>query len=54
MKDTRTPTVEDIVRAYENVKAAGLTSIRLGNLGVFAKGVEDYRCLEKYVDSDAY
>jgi pyruvate-formate lyase-activating enzyme len=54
MKDTRTPTVEDIVRAYENAKAAGLTSIRLGNLGVFAKTVEDYRYLEEYVDSDAY
>ncbi len=54
MKDARTPTVEDIVRAYENAKAAGLTSIRLGNLGVFAKTVEDYRYLEEYVDSDAY
>jgi pyruvate formate lyase activating enzyme len=54
MKDTPTPTVEDMVRAYENAKAAGLTSIRLGNLGVFAKGVEDYRYLEEYVDSDAY
>lgn len=54
MKDFQTPTVENIVRAYENAKAAGLTSIRLGNLGVFAKAVEDYRYLEKYVDRDAY
>ena len=54
MKDKRTPSVEDIVRAYENAKAAGLSSIRLGNLGVFAKVEEDYRYLEAYVDSDAY
>jgi pyruvate formate lyase activating enzyme len=54
MKDFETPTVEDIVRAYENAKTAGLSSIRLGNLGVFANGVEDYRYLEAHVDSDAY
>jgi hypothetical protein len=54
MKNFETPTVEDIVRAYENAKAAGLSSIRLGNLGVFANGAEDYRYLEAHVDSDAY
>ncbi len=54
MKNFRTPTVEEMVRAYENAKTAGLTHIRLGNLGVFAKAVEDYRYLEAHVDSDAY
>ena len=38
MQDFRTPTVEEIVRAYQSAKDAGLTAIRLGNLGVFAKG----------------
>ena len=54
MRDFQTPSVEDIVRAYENAKAAGLTRIRLGNLGVFANSVEDYRYLEAHVDNDAY
>ena len=54
MKDVWPPTVEDMVRAYENAKAAALTSIRLGNLGIFAKGEEEYRYLEAHVDSDAY
>ena len=29
MKDFRAPTVEEMVRAYENAKAAGLKHIRL-------------------------
>jgi hypothetical protein len=43
-----------MVRAYENAKNAGLTYVRLGNLGVFAKAVEDYRYMEARVDGDAY
>ena len=54
MKEFRTPTVEEMVRAYENAKNAGLTRVRLGNLGVFAKAVEDYRFMEARVDRDAY
>jgi pyruvate-formate lyase-activating enzyme len=54
MKDFRTPTVEEMVRAYENAKNAGLTRVRLGNLGVFAKAEEDYRFMEARVDRDAY
>ena len=54
MKDFRAATVEEMVRAYENAKTAGLKQIRLGNLGVFAKDVEDYRFLEAHVDGDAY
>jgi pyruvate formate lyase activating enzyme len=54
MKDFRTPTVEEMVCAYENARNAGLTRVRLGNLGVFAKTVEDYRFMEARVDSDAY
>ncbi len=54
MRDWRTPTVEEMVRAYASAKAAGLRSIRLGNLGIFAKKAEDYRLLEMHVDKDAY
>ncbi len=54
MKDFRPPTVKEMVRAYEKAKTAGLTRIRLGNLGVFARAVEDYRFLENHVDRDAY
>jgi hypothetical protein len=54
MQDFRTPTVEEMVRAYQNAKNAGLTRVRLGNLGVFAKAEEDYRFMETRVDRDAY
>jgi len=36
MKDFRSPTVEEMVRAYEAVKSIGLTNIRLGNVGAIA------------------
>ena len=54
MQDFRSPTVVEMVRAYESAKAAGLISIRLGNLGVFARSTEDYSFLEMYVDEDAF
>jgi len=54
MKDFRSATVEEMVRAYENSKAAGLKQIRLGNLGVFAKATKDFRFLQEHVDGDAF
>jgi pyruvate-formate lyase-activating enzyme len=54
MQDFRTPTVAEMVRAYENAKTAGLTQVRLGNLGVFARSDEDYRLLQAHVDRDGY
>jgi pyruvate-formate lyase-activating enzyme len=54
LKDYGAPTVEEMVLAYEEVCAAGLTQIRLGNLGVFAKAEKDYRFLEEHVDSSAF
>ena len=54
MQHFRPPTVEEMVRAYEGAKAAGLTAIRLGNLGVFARTTEDFRLLQAHVDNDAY
>ena len=54
MRDTRSPTVEEMIRAYEESTQAGLTQVKLGNLGVFARGVEDLRLLGERVDSSAY
>jgi pyruvate-formate lyase-activating enzyme len=54
MQHFRSPTVEEMVRAYEGVKAAGLSAIRLGNLGVFARDPEDFRFLEAHVGREAY
>jgi pyruvate-formate lyase-activating enzyme len=54
MQDFRSPTVEEMVRAYESARGAGLTAVRLGNLGVFAKAPEDYDFLETHVDKDAF
>lgn len=33
----RSPTVSEMVAAYEGAKSAGLKNVRLGNLGVFVK-----------------
>ncbi|MGE5310845.1 MAG: radical SAM protein [Nitrospirota bacterium] len=54
MRDTRPPNVKEMIRAYEGAKEAGLTQVRLGNLGIFARGAEDFRLLEGRVDRRAY
>ncbi|MFB0519024.1 MAG: radical SAM protein, partial [Acidobacteriota bacterium] len=54
MKSYRPPNVEEIVRAYEEVKAEGLRKIRLGNIGVFARREEDFQLLEQRVDPQAF
>ena len=54
MKSYRPPNVEEIVRAYQEVKAEGLRKIRLGNIGVFARREEDLQLLEEKVDPEAF
>jgi len=54
MKDFRSPTVQEMVEAYERTKATGLRHIRLGNLGVFAHSEEDQQYLVEHVDRGAY
>lgn len=54
MKDFRSPTVQEIVAAYEKAKAIGLQNIRLGNLGVFARTQKDQQYLVDHVDKGAY
>ena len=53
MKDYCSPTVKEMVLAYQRVKAAGLKNIRLGNLGVFARTEADQIYLMENVDPAA-
>jgi pyruvate-formate lyase-activating enzyme len=54
MKDFSSPNVRQMVQAYRRVKAAGLTNVRLGNVGVFAHSAEDQAYLMENVDPDAF
>ena len=54
MKDFSSPNVTQMVEAYQRVKAAGLTNVRLGNVGVFARSAEDQAYLMGNVDPDAF
>jgi len=54
MKDYRSPTVKEMVLAYQSAKATGLRNIRLGNLGVFARTETDQIYLMENVDSGAF
>lgn len=53
MRDYRSPTVREMVSAYQKVKAAGLRNIRLGNLGVFVGTEADQSYLMERVDPAA-
>jgi len=54
MKDFRSPTVEEIVDAYQEVKSVGLKKIRLGNVGVFADTEKDQVYLFSHVDKGSF
>jgi pyruvate-formate lyase-activating enzyme len=54
MKDFARPSVTQMVEAYQRVKAVGLTHIRLGNLGVFARTEADQAFLMENVDPGVY
>ena len=43
-----------MVEAYQRVKAVGLTNIRLGNVGVFARTADDQVFLMENVDPAVY
>jgi methylthioribose-1-phosphate isomerase len=53
MKDFARPTAVEMVEAYRRVKTAGLKSIRLGNIGVFAHSEADQAFLAENVDPGA-
>lgn len=54
LKDFRTPTVYEMVDAYQRVKATGLQNIRLGNIGVFARYERDLDYLQAHVDRNDF
>jgi pyruvate-formate lyase-activating enzyme len=54
MRDFRSPTVTEMVKAHEQVTAAGLTSVRLGNLGQFIRTDEDLEYLFVHLDRKAF
>jgi len=48
MRDVPPPSLDQMLSAYEAVKAVGLKEVRLGNPGVFLKGEGDWeRLLER-------
>jgi hypothetical protein len=54
MKDFESPSVVEMVEAYQRVKVTGLQHIRLGNVSVFARTEQEQRYLMAYVDRRAY
>jgi len=54
MKDFRSPSVEEMVRAYKAVRSIDLTNVRLGNVGICARTEKDREYLMAHVDSSAY
>ena len=54
MKAFKSPSVTEMVEAYQRVKATGLKNIRLGNLGVFVRTKEDQEYLMENVDEGVY
>jgi pyruvate-formate lyase-activating enzyme len=53
MKDCRSPTLLEMVEAYRSVKSVGLTTVRLGNVGLFAATDRDKQSLVEHVDAGA-
>jgi pyruvate-formate lyase-activating enzyme len=54
MKDFRSPTVQEMVQAYEEARSAGLRRIRLGNRGVFVQTAEEQEFLLTHVEREAF
>ncbi len=54
MRDFRSPSVREMVEAYHKAKSVGLTHIRLGNVGTFARTEKDQEYLLSHVDSGSY
>jgi len=52
MKNQRSPSLPEMMRAYQRVKELGLKKIKLGNCGVFAKNHEDWEYLLREVGKE--
>jgi len=42
LRDVPPPSFQQMVKAYEAARDAGLKNIRLGNIGIFVKTEEEY------------
>ena len=49
MKRYKSPTISDMVEAYNEVKAVGLRNVRLGNTRLFASSEQEYQILKEKV-----
>ena len=49
MKEYRFPKLEEMVEAFQTVKAAGLKNVGLGNTGVFAHTEDQIQTLRQKV-----
>jgi pyruvate-formate lyase-activating enzyme len=49
MMGFRSPNLQEMINAFTLVQATGLKNIRLGNVGVFARGDADFELLEELV-----
>lgn len=54
MRKHRGPNAQEMTDAYERARETGLENVRLGNLGVFLHGDDDYRYLRERCGSDAF
>jgi hypothetical protein len=48
-KEYRSPKLEEMVEAFQTVKAAGLKNVRLGNTGIFAHAEDQIQTLRQKV-----
>jgi hypothetical protein len=49
MKEYRSPTLGEMIEAFQAVKAAGLKNVRLGNTGIFAPREDQIQILGQKV-----
>ncbi len=54
MKEFRSPTLKEMIQAFEAVKETGLKNVRLGNTGIFAKDEKDFEILLARVGRGAF
>lgn len=53
LSNNRPPTLHEMIKSAHAMQAAGLTQLRLGNLGVFARTSKDYEILTNRLDDIA-
>lgn len=50
LSEARPPTLEEMIQSAQAMQQQGLTNLRLGNIGVFAKTQQDYEALTSQLD----